>query len=406
MLTLPDLPKDVLSIIMFLFLNDDTLQNGTTGAYQMDEHSQAFLPNPRYDPDASQGLAIVWKLVCRPFRDALPWPVECPLIELCDTPNMLEFTRNLWNPDCDSVKDADLWINVLDFNSLDNTLGYSNLELRAKLPHLNSLNLVDFDPMDLRKFTSAFPFKEVLDFFKQLAGKEILYMDLLNHALRKDKYGAVKWFLGRHEAISYYGEKPDFKTCLARAIRSNSPNAVRAVHDAKDWFEFTDKPLAMAIPQAARYGKLGIVKLLHRDLGLPMDKAAMKNALENGHMDVAEYANRFAPSCCTVLDMMHTGNAAWRPEALAERDRGYESRYKMPALEHLKTFTRETRQDDCQWAVHAMADILKTNLEAHAPVGNYRHQKRDEAKRKKEEDALLALNKDIAAKAKGRRRFR
>lgn len=402
-----DLPRDLLVTIMFLFLNDAILQDEKTGAYKMDEGRWAFLPNPRHDPDASQGLAIVWKLVCKAFHKVLPWPVEgCPLIELCDTPSMLEFVRNLWNPECDSYKDVKLWLGALDSYSEESTLGHPNSELQQRMPQLYSLALVDFDPEDLRKFTSAFTFKEVLDFFQKHAGKEIRYMDLLNQALRNDKYDAVKWFLYRHVAIRYNQDKPNFEFCLSRAIRSNSPNAVRALYDAKDWFEFSDGPLAKAIPLAAQYGKLGIVKLLHRDLGLPMDKAAMKRALENGHMDVAEYANRFAQSRCTVLDMIHSGNAAWTPAALAERDRDYTRRYEMPALEHLKTYTRKTRQDDCQWAVHAMADILKTNLEAHAPVGNHRHQKRDEAKRKKEENVLLALNKEMTAQAKGRRRFR
>ena len=117
------LPSEVLWIVLTYFLNLQEERNPQDDTYVLDV-DRCIVRNGRYDINGRQGLAIFWKLVCKAFHKLLHWHVQCPLIRLCDTYEMLDFVRDDWNPHHLDTKDTRL---------LDKATTYCNTKLQKKL---------------------------------------------------------------------------------------------------------------------------------------------------------------------------------------------------------------------------------------------------------------------------------
>tara|TARA_B100000902_G_scaffold297619_1_gene284733 strand:+ start:525 stop:1736 length:1212 start_codon:yes stop_codon:yes gene_type:complete len=335
---LASLPNELLWLILVYFRNEEFERDPDDGKKVMLTNLQ-FKVNMRCDPNASQGLAIVWKLVCKACNAACPWPVSSPLIGLCDTTDMLDLVRRLWNPENDNRQNAVLLSRATDL---------ANDKLKLKFPCSIGYYLT---ADDLSVFIAAYEFKEVLKFFEQFPERGIGYHDYVVRAIRDDKGDVLKHFLELDAELNDKDQNWTVNDYLFRAIRCGTLNAVMAAHEAKRGFakdedgNNVDHAYHTGIQRAAWYGKLEVVKLLHKVLGYKMSSKAMENALDREHMHVAEHLNQFEAARCTVLDMMHSGHPNWTPSKLDERDADYASHYEMSAYEHLGTFTRERRHN-------------------------------------------------------------
>lgn len=335
---LASLPSDVLWVVLVYFLNEEHERYPDDGELVVDEDGQLEL-NERHDPDAPEGLAICWKLVCKSFHEVFHWNVESPLIGRCDTYEMLDFVRRLWNPENDNRQNAVLLSRATDL---------ANDTLKLKFPCSIGYHLT---ADDLSVFTAAYEFNKVLEFFAQFPNRGISFHDYVVRAIQDDKYDVLEHFLEIDDELNDRAHLWTIDDYLFRAIRCGTLNAVRAAHWAKHGFTTdedennVDHAYDTGIQRAAWYGKLEVVKLLHEELGYKMSTKAMENALAREHMHVAKYLDQFDTARCTVLDMVHSGHPNWTVTKLDERDADYAHHYEMSAFEHLRTFTRERRQN-------------------------------------------------------------
>ena len=472
------LPKELLWIILTYFINPENELDPQNGTFLLDEHDQR-VANERYDANAREGLAIAWKLVCKNFHEILPWNVECPLIELCDTKEMLDFVRGDWNPEHTVRGDTRL---------LDKAVTNAN-------PKLKALMAEALPTWRSHKVFSSLAVSMALDtllvFMHEQPSVELNYETLINRAIQTDHFDVVKWLIARRGEIRDM-PAPDLIKYLFRAIKRGTPQAVAAVHQAKGGFicddddeeedeptlyerldrtqvreddcmlfrylkekkalkltqELVDNPgmwslpyereekqprkdctYEEAIPLAAACGKLEIVKLLSESLGYEMNSCVMEKALIHGHMDVAEYADRFPCSRCSVLHMVHTFADAFLADNLAARDPDYRDHYEMSAYQHLKHYTPESLAARRAQALERAISLTHGHIEEHVNVGDHWVPKSEaaeravrldaeqdakqaaqlaqlEAKRQKEEDARFALSRRNIARMKERKRLR
>lgn len=332
------LPSEVLWLILTYFLNEEHERSPSDGEFVLDHHDNP-VPNQLYDAAARQDIVIVWKLVCKAFNEMCPSSIKSPLIGLCDTIKMLTFVHDAWNPDNDSHQSAEL---------LSKAIENSNDKLQPLLP----TSIGNLHVNDLSIFVAALGYREVLKFFEAFPGRCIGYQAFLLCAIRADRHEVIKYFLEwRDELDEAEDDRCSINNYLIRAIVCGKVNAVRIVHEAKGGLstnesgEIDDPAYRKAIPKAAHYGHLDIVKLLHAELGYEMNKDVTMAALQQGHMHVAEYANQVPSSRCTVGDMMSTDNPNWTQEKVDGRDPEYLEHYDMSAFEHVTTYTLERAQD-------------------------------------------------------------
>lgn len=335
---------DLLWIILVYFRNEYYERNPNDGEYRLQADGVTRIRNPRHEGAAGlQGLVVSWKLVCKQFLATCPWPVECPLIEMCDTTQMLTFVHDAWNFDNDSHQSAAL---------LSKAIANPNDKLQPLLP----ISIGDLNVDDLSIFVAALGYRQVLKFFEAFPDRLIRYQDFLSCAIRADKPEVIKYFLEWRDELDENagGNRCPINSFLLRAIVCGNVNAVRAVHEAKGGLatnesgEIDDSAYKQAIPKAAHYGKLDVVKLLHEELGYEMNKAVTIAALKRGHTLVAEYADQVPSSRCSVGEMMSTpDNPNWTQAKVDARDPEYLEHYDMSAFEHMTTYTLERAQDKC-----------------------------------------------------------
>lgn len=222
---LTDLPREMIVVIRNHFLNDEKERNDDGGAFVEDEDNPGkFNANNAHDPKLAQGLPIAWKLVCTSFQDVLRCNVESPLIGLCLSTSMLQWTRRTWNPASDPAKDVRMVQRIRD---CDNE-GLTEIAL-GLVPAWHS-------PEVLSQNAVTYGYTDVLEWMHNRALMPIAFGHLARHAVDYMQAGPLKWLVatGKKDA-----RLTEYELCqlMYYAIEHGNWDMVQQVHDGTGGFE-------------------------------------------------------------------------------------------------------------------------------------------------------------------------
>lgn len=222
---LTDLPREIHVIIRNLYLNDEKERDDDGGAFvEVEGEPGELKSNDAFDPNSAQGLPIAWKLVCTSFQDVLRCNVESPLLSLCNSPEMLQWTRRTWNPFSYPAKDVRMLQRIVqcDIEGLKEiALGIAPA---WHSPEVLSQNAVTYGYVD------------VLEWMHHDAFMPIAFDHLARHAIDDMQTEPLKWLVAT-------GKKDvpltEYELCqlMYYAVEHGNWDLVQQVHDGTDGFE-------------------------------------------------------------------------------------------------------------------------------------------------------------------------
>ena len=222
---LTDLPRELIVVIRNHFLNDEKERDDDGGAFVEVEGQQGELKaNDAYDPKLAQGLPIAFKLVCTSFRDVLRCNVESPLLSLCTSHDMLQWTRRTWNPTLDPIKDVRMVQRILEGDGEGLKAFASDVAPAWHAPQVLSEHAVTYGHL------------KVLEWMRNRVKLAIDFDPLARRAVDYMQGEALKWLVATGKTDVVLTEN-QLCALMYYAIEHGNWDMVQQVHDGMDGFD-------------------------------------------------------------------------------------------------------------------------------------------------------------------------